>query len=456
MSTRTTGSTSDEAKVVDDHDAYRIALYYRYISIPNPQAHVEFQQKLCERLALKGRIRVAREGINGVLSGTMKNLRLYEHEATQHLRPQLQMTNYDSPLQAKTPSPSDNKKPQVDDFQLDVKYCELRRELSVKDQLFPCLCIRVTDQVVSLVESNKKEHSHSHSLRRRSNTQSQPSIMMSARDQEIQDMYYAVLSSCQHVQTEMEQPKGQSVPHLSPDEWNQQVMAAAENPNNRVVFLDCRNVYESNIGTFAAPHCTTVLTNTRKYSELPTALHELQETLQGSSHIFSFCTGGIRCERATLFLQELLSRQEHDSKNKTSPKLYQLQGGIQRYLEKAHRKDATTDFFVGKNFVFDPRRTDPMCHIDQIVGKCCVCARPWDDYDNGKAPSERNEARCCHCRILLLVCETCRTRYHCASTNKKNNNDTKNGKPLLYCGGTTCCQRSEPQEVPYQAFSQSS
>ncbi len=60
--------------------------------------------------------------------------------------------------------------------------------------------------------------------------------------------------------------------------------------------------------------------------------------------------------------------------------------------------------FRGKNFVYDPRRAvaaslapAALC----IVGQCAVCTAPWDDYSA--------EPRCALCRVLLLVCDACRT-----------------------------------------------
>lgn len=91
--------------------------------------------------------------------------------------------------------------------------------------------------------------------------------------------------------------------------------------------------------------------------------------------------------------------------------------------------------YRGKNFVFDPRRTDPVigrgiatadakCDAAtggndggygciSLVGRCVVCSAPHDDYDNGHAPCEEREARCRRCRVLVLVCDGCRERVRC-------------------------------------------
>lgn len=108
--------------------------------------------------------------------------------------------------------------------------------------------------------------------------------------------------------------------------------------------------------------------------------------------------------------------------------------------------------YRGKNFVFDPRRTDPVvgngivktpdsAQVDQcannndrvsLVGKCILCCTPHDDYDNGHSPCAGKEARCCRCRVLVLVCNACRADVRCWGESE--------GKNELYCGqaGKAC------------------
>ena len=134
-----------------------------------------------------------------------------------------------------------------------------------------------------------------------------------------------------------------------------------------------------------------------------------------------------------------------------------MQGGIQKYLElygtMEHSLKSATDensdssvtvhngynnlyrdevgrcLYVGKNFVFDKRRYDPMVgsHSSQI-GKCILCGKLHDDYDNGYAPADKKESRCCSCRILILVCNICRGKV-CVWGEVNLTN-----KPSIYCG----------------------
>ncbi|GLE06996.1 hypothetical protein PINS_up016777, partial [Pythium insidiosum] len=99
--------------------------------------------------------------------------------------------------------------------------------------------------------------------------------------------------------------------------------------------------------------------------------------------ILMYCTGGIRCEKASAYLKHLgLSN------------VYQLQGGIHRYLERFPDGGR----FQGKNFVFDQRVA--MASDDMTVaGRCEKCEIPHDVISG---------VRCQYCRIHVLLCESCR------------------------------------------------
>jgi UPF0176 protein len=102
-----------------------------------------------------------------------------------------------------------------------------------------------------------------------------------------------------------------------------------------VVTLDTRNAFEVDVGTFK----NAIDWRINKFTEFPQALLAHREELQGKT-VVSFCTGGIRCEKAALFMREA-----------GVTNVYQLEGGILKYFEQnghAH--------FEGECFVFDERR----------------------------------------------------------------------------------------------------
>jgi len=102
-----------------------------------------------------------------------------------------------------------------------------------------------------------------------------------------------------------------------------------------VVTLDTRNTYEVDEGTFAG----AIDWRLNKFTEFPAALQAHQAELADKT-VISFCTGGIRCEKAAIYMRE-----------SGLPHVYQLEGGILKYFEEtggAH--------FEGDCFVFDERR----------------------------------------------------------------------------------------------------
>ena len=102
-----------------------------------------------------------------------------------------------------------------------------------------------------------------------------------------------------------------------------------------VVTLDTRNTYEVDAGTFSQ----AIDWRLEKFTEFPQAVLEHREQLQGKT-VVSFCTGGIRCEKAAIFMQE--AGLTH---------VYQLDGGILKYFEVSGQAH-----FDGECFVFDNRR----------------------------------------------------------------------------------------------------
>ena len=102
-----------------------------------------------------------------------------------------------------------------------------------------------------------------------------------------------------------------------------------------VVTLDTRNAFEVDVGTFAH----AIDWRISKFTDFPRALLDHQGELAGKT-VVSFCTGGIRCEKAAIYMQE--AGVEH---------VFQLDGGILKYFESVGRAH-----YSGECFVFDARR----------------------------------------------------------------------------------------------------
>jgi len=144
--------------------------------------------------------------------------------------------------------------------------------------------------------------------------------------------------------------------HLSPA----QVHDLLSNKPSNLVVLDARNTVESAIGTFTG----AITPDIANFRDLPAYLDDHAELLK-DKEVLMFCTGGVRCERASAYLK---------SKG-IAKQVYQLEGGIHRYIEQYPE-----GFFRGKNYVFDNRLAVKV--NDDILSSCSICAVPCDEYNN--------------------------------------------------------------------------
>jgi UPF0176 protein len=137
--------------------------------------------------------------------------------------------------------------------------------------------------------------------------------------------------------------------HLSPAQWHDMLQ------REDVVVLDTRNDYEVELGTFRGALNPSI----KRFSDLPQAVRELG--VPKDKPVMTFCTGGIRCEKALLALEEEGYRD-----------VYQLEGGILAYLE--HFPNAA---FEGECFVFDQRTSvDQHLQPSQTYVICHGCGLP--------------------------------------------------------------------------------
>ncbi|MGE4243356.1 sulfurtransferase [Ramlibacter sp.] len=109
-----------------------------------------------------------------------------------------------------------------------------------------------------------------------------------------------------------------------------------DDEGREVVMLDTRNAFEVDYGTFEG----AVDWRLGRFSDFPAALRAHAAELQGKT-VVSFCTGGIRCEKAAIYMREAGLRD-----------VWQLDGGILKYFEYAGGAH-----FAGECFVFDERET---------------------------------------------------------------------------------------------------
>ena len=165
--------------------------------------------------------------------------------------------------------------------------------------------------------------------------------------------------------------------HLTAKQWNKAI-------DDGAIVVDMRNHYESEIGRFKGAICPEVETFKE---ELPV----VKDLLKGkeSDQVLLYCTGGIRCEKASAYL-----------KNYGFENVSQLHGGIIDYVRQINENDSIENKFVGKNFVFDERRAERISN--DIISNCHQCGDPCDQHTNCKNVN---------CNLLFLQCEKCKEEY---------------------------------------------
>lgn len=159
--------------------------------------------------------------------------------------------------------------------------------------------------------------------------------------------------------------------HVAPAEWN----ALLERPGT--VVIDTRNHYEVEIGSFPG----AVDPGTDSFRQFPAFADSLAEA-DRDRPVAMFCTGGIRCEKASSLLLERGFRE-----------VYQLQGGILNYLERMHGDD---NRWRGECFVFDSRVAVDRDLAEGEYVQCHACRRPLSSSDLA-SPDYREGVSCPRC-----------------------------------------------------------
>lgn len=174
------------------------------------------------------------------------------------------------------------------------------------------------------------------------------------------------------------------------------------------VIIDVRNAYESDIGHFQPPEGGAELLDPkmRTSQDFPKWLNApaTKEKLKNKT-VMMYCTGGIRCERATALLNQITDAEE-DFKTKD---VVMVRGGIERYL-KTFKQGG---FWKGKNYLFDkrmeqapPEKSQEALDIE-IESKCCLCKKPCPQYRGQHKCSRTIPSSGLSCAVPVIVCTEC-------------------------------------------------
>ncbi|MGE5682045.1 MAG: rhodanese-related sulfurtransferase [Bacillota bacterium] len=286
-----------------EHLDYRVLLFYKYVDFSDPESFRDEHYDFCLKHDIKGRIFIAREGINATVSGRKDAIEAYRKHITSY-----------------------------DEF-TDIIFKEDR----VKEHAFRKLHVRVKNEIVGSGLSGVTP--------------------------------------------------GKGTKRLKPEELKE----LYENKRDFII-VDARNDYESIIGKFKGA-ITPPIKSFRQWPKVAEDLKEYKDKI-----IVTYCTGGIRCEKASAYLAQ------QGFKN-----VYQLEGGIVSYVKKY-----PDTFWEGSVFVFDERRSLEINSQPEIkhIARCHFCNEPTSYYIN------------CHnqdCDRMLVACHKCKAENdYCCSDECRN------------------------------------
>lgn len=171
--------------------------------------------------------------------------------------------------------------------------------------------------------------------------------------------------------------------YVSADEFN----VLTQDPDTIVV--DMRNHYEFEVGHFEK--AIEIPSDTFR-EQLPMAADMLKDKKE--ANIIMYCTGGIRCEKASAYLL-----------HQGFSNVYHLEGGIIHYANAVKEKGLANKF-RGKNFVFDDRMGERIS--EEVIASCHQCGEPCDTHINCANPG---------CHLLFIQCASCAEQFNkCCSS----------------------------------------
>jgi UPF0176 protein len=284
--------------------------FYKFVKITSLQKNKDFIQKFLIKNKIRGTIIIAKEGLNGTISGKNKDI----EKTTKKIKSIFSFKNFDN---------SNNSKSKFQPFH--------KPKVKVKKEVVPMN-----------LNLNSKER---------------------------------------NIET-----------HLNPYEWNKLIKKKDTH------IIDTRKPFEYDVGTFKK----SVNPNVKNFRDFPKYLNKLEK----DKPVAMFCTGGIRCEKTSVYL-----------KKKGFKNIYQLNGGILNYLKKIKKKDS---MWTGECFVFDNRIS--LKHGLKVGSyfMCSGCRKPINTKDK-KSKKYEEGVSCpnCHDNLTEIQKERFRMRQKQINLAKK-------------------------------------
>ena len=151
--------------------------------------------------------------------------------------------------------------------------------------------------------------------------------------------------------------------------------------DKEVIILDTRNDYEYKVGKFK----NSIHLNIKTFHQFPEALKKIKD--KKDKKIITFCTGGIRCEKAARYMKEQGFKD-----------VYQLKDGILTFT-----REFPNTYWEGKCFVFDKRLVSYVNQINKTISNCFTCNKARDLYRN---------CRNIRCDKLYIQCVPCQGDFN--------------------------------------------
>ena len=289
---------------------FEVLGFYKFVKITSLKKNKDFIQKFLIKNKIRGTIIIAKEGLNGTISGKNKDI----EKTTKKIKSIFSLKNFDS---------SNNSKSKFQPFH--------KPKVKIKKEIVPM------------------------------------NLMIKSKERNLET-------------------------HLNPIEWNKLIKKKDTH------IIDTRKPFEYDVGTFKK----SVNPNVKNFRDFPKYLNKLEK----DKPVAMFCTGGIRCEKTSVYL-----------KKKGFKNIYQLNGGILNYLKKIKKKDS---MWTGECFVFDNRIS--LKHGLKVGSyfMCSGCRKPINTKDK-KSKKYEEGVSCpnCHDNLTEIQKERFRMRQKQINLAKK-------------------------------------
>ena len=289
---------------------FEVLGFYKFVKITSLKKNKNFIQKFLIKNKIRGTIIIAKEGLNGTISGKNKDI----EKTIKKIKSIFSFKNFDS---------SNNSKSKFQPFH--------KPKVKIKKEIVPM------------------------------------NLMIKSKERNLET-------------------------HLNPIEWNRLIKKKDTH------IIDTRKPFEYDVGTFKK----SVNPNVKNFRDFPKYLNKLEK----DKPVAMFCTGGIRCEKTSVYL-----------KKKGFKNIYQLNGGILNYLKNIKKKDS---MWKGECFVFDNRIS--LKHGLKVGSyfMCSGCRKPINSKDK-KSKKYEEGVSCpnCHDNLTEIQKERFRMRQKQINLAKK-------------------------------------